>query len=126
MSKKAVFKKLKLQNITGEAKSIVIKKAIARKEELDEVSTQESEHKHSAFIIRQKNNFYYCSFAGSLMRSLRLRLLNTITTILFQVASLLCIKKESSATVENSIEELVKSGINFGLIEILISNKTIG
>ena len=60
------------------------------------------------------------------MRSLRLRLLNTITTILFQVASLLCIKKESSATVENSIEELVKSGINFGLIEILISNKTIG
>ena len=58
MSKKAVLKKLKPCNCTGEAKNITIKNAMSRKEELGDVDAEESEHQFPTFTIIQRNNFY--------------------------------------------------------------------
>ena len=65
---------------------------MARKEELDGIDIEESEHKYSDFAIRRRNNFYYNNFTRSLMHLLGLGLVNAITIILYQVASLIDIK----------------------------------
>ena len=55
-SKTAALKKIEYFACTGEAKNLIINKAIAQKNELEEFYIQESERRHSPFLTRQRKN----------------------------------------------------------------------
>ena len=55
-----------------------------------------------------------------------LGLVSTILSSIYYLASLLDVKKEFTASVKNTMEELVTSKIDFAPIEILSSDKTTG
>ena len=109
LNKKAALKKLKPRNHIGDAKNTIINNIMARKEELEEICQKDSECKHPSFIIRQRNNFYYKSFTRSPMHDLELGLACSITSITYEVTSLLDAKKELSASIKISMEDLVKT-----------------
>ena len=58
------------------------------------------------------------------MHLMNLRLVSPIISIIYQLVSLLNVKKYLSASVESTMERLVNSRIDFVLIKTLISNKT--
>ena len=60
------------------------------------------------------------------MHLMGLGLVSTILSSVYHLASLLDVKKEFTASVKNTMEELVTSKIDFALIEILSSDKTTG
>ena len=97
---------------------------MARKEELEEARVANTECDFPAFAINHINNFCYDSFTGSPMHNLGLGLVCTIISIVFQLASLLDVKKELSDSIKKSMEDLVRARIDFGPLEILASFKT--
>ena len=60
------------------------------------------------------------------MHNLGLGLACTVMSIVFQIASLLDVKKELSASIKKSMEDLVRARIDFAPLEILASYKTTG
>ena len=118
--------KLKPQNHPGEAKNATINNDLDRKEELREVDIQESENKYPSFAIRQRNNFCFNRFTGSPAHLMGLGSVSTIMSIICQLASLLDVKKDLSASVKSAMEGLVNSRIDFAPIETLTSDKTTG
>ena len=65
-------KKLKLRNFTGEAKNLIINNAIFQKEELGEMSIQDSKHVSPPFDMRQRNKLCFKSFTANPMHLLGL------------------------------------------------------
>lgn len=126
LSKSAALKKLKPHNHPGNAKNAIINITLAGKEELGEDDIQESEHKHPAYVIMQRNNFCCNRFMGSPMHLMGLELVSAIMSIIYQLASYLNVKKDLSTSVKSAMERLVNSRIDFAPTETLTSNKTIG
>ena len=82
-SKTATLKKLRLRDLAGKAKNLIIDKTVTRKEELGEINIEELEYKYQVFAIRRRNDFFYNSFTRSPMHALALGLVNVIEIILY-------------------------------------------
>ena len=93
---------------------------------MDDENTRESENGFPSFAIRSRNNLCFNSFTGSPMYLMGLGLVSTILSSVYHLASLLDVKKEFTASVKNTMEELVTSKIDLTPIEILLSDKTTG
>ena len=117
LSKTVVLQKLKLHNCAGKVKNAIINGAIAKKDELGEVYIQELELKHPSFAIRKK--FYFKSSTESTAHLLGLGLVNIIILIIYWLESILDVKRELTTSVQNTMEDLVNSQIDFGPIETL-------
>ena len=123
LSKTDALKKLKSYDYTSEAKNATITNTIAQKEELDCVDASDTE---CYFITRQRNNFCFSSLMGSPIHLLALGLVSNVLSIVFQLGSLLDIKKDLPARAKSTIEALANSRIDFTPAETSLSNKTTG